>query len=97
MFHLFDTISYDKGAAVLRMLSLFLSEIRSPRYFQDHLYEYLNKYSYSSATTADLWDSFEDPAQGGLEIERLMDSWTTQEGYPLLTVTRDGRMYELAC
>ncbi|KAJ8380418.1 hypothetical protein SKAU_G00011960 [Synaphobranchus kaupii] len=50
---MFDTVSYDKGACILNMLRDFLSE----EVFQSGIIHYLEKYSYSNAKSADLWNA----------------------------------------
>ncbi|XP_056142069.1 endoplasmic reticulum aminopeptidase 2 [Lampris incognitus] len=50
---MFDTVSYDKGACVLHMLRIFLTD----EVFQSGIVRYLRKYSYSNARNQDLWDS----------------------------------------
>ena len=53
---LFDTISYKKGASLIRMLRNFLGEST----LRLGLKNYLNKYQYRNAETADLWKSLTD-------------------------------------
>ncbi|XP_037759220.1 endoplasmic reticulum aminopeptidase 2 isoform X3 [Chelonia mydas] len=50
---MFDTVSYDKGACILKMLQDFLSEV----VFQKGIIHYLKKYSYRNAKNGDLWNS----------------------------------------
>ncbi|XP_061115379.1 endoplasmic reticulum aminopeptidase 2-like [Conger conger] len=50
---MFDSVSYDKGACILNMLRDFLSE----EVFQRGIIHYLQKYSYSNAKSADLWNT----------------------------------------
>ncbi|XP_024062468.1 endoplasmic reticulum aminopeptidase 2 [Terrapene carolina triunguis] len=50
---MFDTVSYDKGACILKMLQDFLSEA----VFQKGIIHYLKKYSYRNAKNNDLWNS----------------------------------------
>jgi glutamyl aminopeptidase len=50
----FNSISYKKGASVLRMLEHTIgSDI-----FEKAIHNYLVKYSYSNARTDDLWEEF---------------------------------------
>ena len=48
----FDTISYDKGCSLNRMLYFFLGKER----FTQGLTNYLNHFAYKNATTIDLWN-----------------------------------------
>lgn len=79
---LFDSISYDKGAAIIRMLE---DVLRSEVFFQG-LQKYLKKYSFSNAQTNDLWRSL---TQDGLNVTEMMTSWTSQMGFPVVTVRRN--------
>jgi puromycin-sensitive aminopeptidase len=45
---------------------------------------YIKKYAYKNASTGDLWSSLSEVS--GEPVEELMDSWTKQKGYPVLTV-----------
>ena len=80
---IFDTISYSKGASVLRMLEQFLG----PELFRQGVSIFLAKFQYSNAVTADLWAAMEEVSEGGLDIRGIMDTWTRQMGYPVLQVS----------
>ena len=43
------------------------------------------KYAYKNASTGDLWSSLTEVS--GEPVRELMDSWTKQKGYPVLTAT----------
>lgn len=77
---IFDAISYDKGSAVVRMLSDFLGR----DVFLRGVHNYLTKFSYKNTTSEDLWAALEEAS--GLKITQMADSWTKQMGYPLITV-----------
>ena len=77
---LFDAISYSKGASIIRMLEHYLT----PETFRDGLRRYLNANQYSNARTADLWEALEDAS--GKPVKSLMDTWTSQMGFPVLNV-----------
>ncbi|XP_052749082.1 aminopeptidase N-like [Galleria mellonella] len=87
----FDEISYRKGSTLIRMMTMFLGE----EIFKKALHNYLVKYSYQNAEQDDLWRELTAVSQeyGGLarnvSVKEVMDTWTTQTGYPLLTVSRD--------
>ncbi|KAG7170009.1 glutamyl aminopeptidase-like [Homarus americanus] len=80
---IFDTISYSKGASVLRMLESFMGSEQ----FRVGVRNFLRKYKYANAVTQDLWSELETVSEDGLKISTIMDSWTRQMGYPVLTVT----------
>ncbi|XP_065906392.1 glutamyl aminopeptidase-like isoform X2 [Dysidea avara] len=84
---LFDSISYQKGATILRMLRNFMGEA-----FLDGIKAYLKEHRYHNAETSELWDSMDDVYCPGRScdhnISEIMDTWTKQTGYPILTVTQ---------
>jgi len=77
---IFDSVSYSKGASVLRMLSEYLGA----ETFRKGLSQYLKKYKYGNATTVDLWTSLEIVSKK--PVRKIMDKWTSRPGYPVLTV-----------
>lgn len=77
---MFDILTYEKGAAVLRMLEQYLGT----EDFRKGISLYLRKHEYSNAETTDLWDAIEESSQQ--PVRALMDSWVFQAGYPLITV-----------
>eukprot|EP00741_Cyanophora_paradoxa_P021661 tig00000241_g20907.t1 len=77
---IFDAISYSKGACVIRMLASFMGYDK----FRDGLRSYLKAFAYKNAVTEDLWAAL--ATASGLPIRDIMDSWTKQTGYPILTV-----------
>ena len=55
------------------------------------LSDYLSLYEYENTDTADLWDTldlFVDDLPDDLFLDEIMDTWTKQEGYPV--VVSDG-------
>jgi puromycin-sensitive aminopeptidase len=77
---IFDAISYRKGASVIRMLQSYLG----PECFQRALATYIKRYACSNAKTEDLWSVLEE--ESGEPVNKLMNSWTKQKGYPVVTV-----------
>lgn len=86
---IFDAISYNKGASIIRMLQTYLGA----EVFQKGLMAYIKKYAYKNASTEDLWLSLSE--QSGEPVRELMDSWTKQKGYPVLAVTIKGSELEV--
>uniref|UniRef100_A0A3Q3BS59 Aminopeptidase n=1 Tax=Kryptolebias marmoratus TaxID=37003 RepID=A0A3Q3BS59_KRYMA len=83
----FDTISYSKGAAVLRMLSDFLSE----PVFKQGLSSYLRDFSYSNTVGSDLWIHLEKAVKDNnvslpRRVDAIMNPWVLQMGFPVVTV-----------
>ncbi|XP_065849192.1 aminopeptidase M1 [Euphorbia lathyris] len=77
---IFDAISYRKGASVIRMLQSYLGAEN----FQRSLAAYIKKHAYSNAKTEDLWAALEEGS--GEPVNKLMNSWTRQQGYPVVCV-----------
>lgn len=77
---IFDSITYNKGASIIRMLHAFIGTEN----FQSGLRHYLSQYKYGNATTVNLWESLEKVSSQ--EVGRIMSTWTKQKGYPVLRV-----------
>ncbi|XP_076590003.1 aminopeptidase N-like [Chaetodon auriga] len=83
----FDAISYSKGAAVLRMLSDFLSE---PVFVQG-LSSYLNHFAYNNTIGDDLWDHLQMAVEANnVSLPRpvceIMNRWVLQMGFPVVDI-----------
>jgi len=81
---MFDVLTYEKGAAVVRMLEQYLGEDR----FRDGIRRYMSNHQYGNTETTDLWDAIE--AVSGEPVRRIMDSWIFQGGFPIVHVTAGG-------
>ncbi|XP_069481326.1 aminopeptidase Ey-like [Ambystoma mexicanum] len=85
---LFDSISYSKGASVIRMLSDFLSE----KLFVEGLSSYLQAFAYNNTIYDDLWSSLQKAVDNQTavqlprDIKSIMDTWVLQMGFPVVTV-----------
>lgn len=84
---LFDSITYSKGAAVLRMLSEFITET----VFSQGLHTYLEEYKYNNTVYQDLWKHLQmavDKANISLPstVEVIMNRWILQMGFPVVTI-----------
>jgi len=77
---LFDSISYEKAAAVLRMIESYVS----PEVFRRGVNVYLRKFSYGNATAEDFWNSLS--AASGRPVDKIMPTFVDQAGEPLVTV-----------
>ena len=77
---MFDVLTYEKGAALVRMLETYLGHDR----FREGIRQYLSTYAYGSTETTDLWDALESST--GEPVRRIMDSWIFQGGHPAITV-----------
>ena len=85
---MFDTLTYEKGASVLRMLEQYLG----PILFRDGIRDYLKRHAYGNADTKDLWVSLGRVAKR--PVPALMNGWIFKPGYPLVTVSlgKSGRL-----
>ena len=89
---MFDPISYQKGAALIRMLTYLIGEDT----FVRGVSNYLAANAYDNAMQDDLWEKLTEAAHedGSLPpeitVKRIMDTWTTQKGYPVVTVSQGG-------
>ncbi|XP_048084131.1 glutamyl aminopeptidase [Alosa alosa] len=77
----FDSISYSKGASILRMLEDHLGRDT----FRDGCREYLKKFTFQNAKTSDFWQAQADVSKQ--PVAEIMDTWTKQMGYPVLSLT----------
>ena len=81
---MFDVLTYQKGAAVLRMLEQYLGADE----FRRGIAAYIKRHSYDNTETTDLWDALEE--ETGEPARSTMDSWIFQGGYPVIAVAPDG-------
>ncbi|MDW3178031.1 MAG: M1 family aminopeptidase [Acidimicrobiia bacterium] len=77
---MFDLLTYEKGAAVVRMLEQWLGE----ETFRDGIRHYLAKHEFGNTETHDLWDALEHIA--GRPVTAAMETWIFQGGYPVIDV-----------
>lgn len=63
--------------------------------FQSGVSEYIRQLAYGNSEQDDLWRYLTDAGHtamvmpSGLSVKQIMDTWTLQTGYPVLTVRRD--------
>eukprot|EP00096_Caligus_rogercresseyi_P010039 TRINITY_DN3536_c0_g1_i1.p1 TRINITY_DN3536_c0_g1~~TRINITY_DN3536_c0_g1_i1.p1 ORF type:complete len:884 (-),score=271.03 TRINITY_DN3536_c0_g1_i1:95-2746(-) len=81
----FDTISYNKGSSVIRMMEGFMGA----EDFRQGITNFLQKYSYKTVVTQDLFDELTAASSLGLDITKIMKTWTMQKGYPVISVTKN--------
>ncbi|KAK7913538.1 hypothetical protein WMY93_013749 [Mugilogobius chulae] len=93
---LFDAITYSKGAAVLRMLSYFITE----EVFTKGLHTYLETFQYQNTVYQDLWKHLQMAVNSeGISlpntIEEIMNRWILQMGFPVVTInTQTGQIMQ---
>jgi aminopeptidase N len=76
----FDSISYLKGEAFIRMIETYLTE----PVFRDGMRRYMTDHAYSNTTTADLWAALS--AASGKPVASIAAGFTEQPGIPLIKV-----------
>jgi puromycin-sensitive aminopeptidase len=77
---MFDLLTYEKGASVLRMVEQYLGA----EVFRDGIRRYLAEHQYANAETTDLWEAL--GAAPRRPIPQLMEGWVFRSGYPVVTV-----------
>jgi puromycin-sensitive aminopeptidase len=81
---MFDVLTYEKGASVLRMLERYLgAEI-----FREGVRDYLRAHAFANADTGDLWAALGRVSRQ--PIPAVMDNWIFAPGYPLVSVAVEG-------
>ncbi|OXA37624.1 aminopeptidase Ey [Folsomia candida] len=91
---IYDDIVYEKAATLIRMMQNFVTE----PILQEGVRRYLQKWQYGVTEQDDLFleiqGALDDSGQGSTllppssTIKGIMDTWTLQAGYPLVTVWR---------
>ncbi|OCU02223.1 aminopeptidase Q [Xenopus laevis] len=94
---MFNEFTYDKGSALVRMLSSFLTE----KLFIKGISSYLKTFSFSNVDQDDLWNHLQmfvdhqDEVRLPTTLRHIMQSWTWQRGVPLITLkTTTGELAE---
>ncbi len=84
----FDRITYEKGAAVVRMIERYLGAAT----FRRGVRAYIREHREGNTVAADLWRALSRAS--GEEVGPLVRPWIEQEGYPVVEIRRaaaDGR------
>ncbi len=82
----FDTITYGKGGHVVAMIAAFMGDTK----FRDGVRGYMAAHKYGNATSAEFFKAMAEAA-GDPRILPAMQSFTDQQGVPLVTLERAGR------
>lgn len=77
---LFDGITYDKTAAVLRMLEAYVG----PEPFRRAVHAYLTQYEYSNASAQDFWNTVTKVT--GKPVNTVMPGFVLQPGAPIVSI-----------
>ncbi|XP_014663499.1 PREDICTED: thyrotropin-releasing hormone-degrading ectoenzyme-like [Priapulus caudatus] len=78
----FNPISYNKGQALLRMLNHIVGDEN----FRNAMRVFVRRHQMSTANIDDLWRAFDEVTS--MSISTIMNTWTLQMGFPLVTVKR---------
>ena len=78
----FDDISYLKGASLLRMLENLMGEEK----FNEAMQGYLRRFRDGSVVSRDFFQTIGEYCE--FPVQDIMETWTQQPGYPLVTVNR---------
>jgi len=78
---MFDALTYEKGAACLRMIEQFLGE----DCFREGIRSYMRRYQYRNARAADLWRELE--AASAQPVSAMARDWFTRAGFPIITLS----------
>jgi len=82
----FDTITYGKGGHVVAMIAGYMGDAR----FRQGVRLYMDKHRHGSATSTDFFAAMAT-ASGDPRIVPAMQSFTDQQGVPLVTFASDGK------
>lgn len=86
---MFDSLTYEKGASILRMLEQYLGE----EAFRLGVSNYLKENAYGNTGGEDLWSALEEAS--GEPVMEIMDTWIFQGGFPWLRVEGETGAYTL--
>ena len=78
----FDTVSYQKGAQVLRMLELWVGRAEMKK----ALKAYLEKYAVNNASSDDFFAVVYASTKKEKELKPFKESWLKKRGYPVLSI-----------
>lgn len=78
---MFDALTYEKGASVLRMLEQYLDEEK----FRKGIREYIAAHQYANAAAADLWEALAKAS--GQPVSGIAHDWFTKPGFPMVRIT----------
>lgn len=86
---IFDSVTYSKGASIIRMIEDFIGADK----FQIGVSEYLQANMYGNADSDDLVQHLEDKIDE--EVKPIVDTWIRQKGLPVVTVAQEGNTFTL--
>lgn len=87
----FDSITYGKGGHVVAMIAGYMGDDK----FRDGVRRYMAAHRYGNATSTDFFKAMAE-ASGDPRIVPAMQSFTDQQGVPLLTFARAGKSWQVS-
>ncbi len=78
---LFDTITYEKGASVMRMVESYVGADT----FRRGVNAYVQAHAYGNATSEDFWKAI--AGTSGKPVERILPTFVNQPGFPVIDVS----------
>ena len=87
---MFDVITYEKGAALVRMLEQYLGA----EAFRAGVRLYLRRHAHANTVTSDLWDALAEAT--GQPVRQIMEGWILQGGHPAVSATATEHGVEVA-
>lgn len=79
---IFDAISYNKGASIIRMLHNFIGD----KDFRKGMNLYLTRHKYGNTQTKDLWKALSECSSK--PVTDMMSNWIEKVGFPLVSVVK---------
>lgn len=83
-------IIYNKGGGILNQMRGYIGEEN----FQKGLARFLGDHAYDCAESKHLWEAY--GSAGDKPVARMMESWVSQPGFPVITVRKTGTELHLA-
>ncbi|CAD6190040.1 unnamed protein product [Caenorhabditis auriculariae] len=93
-----DDLMGKKGGLILSQIEKLIT----PAVFQTKVKEFVGRFASKTVESQDVYDIFKGvPVSGfsnagNIDLSDYMEQWTTQALYPIVTVTKNGKEYELS-
>ena len=87
----FDSITYGKGGHVVAMIAGYMGDDK----FREGVRRYMAAHRYGNATSTEFFAAMAE-ASGDSRIVPAMQSFTDQQGVPLLTIARAGKGWQVS-
>jgi len=86
---MYDVLTYEKGASVVRMLEQYVGADR----FRQGIRTYMRTHALGNTVTSDLWNAIESATD--LPVDEIMHEWIYQGGFPLVEASVDDGQLKL--